>query len=292
MDQKTENWIEHIWRTYLLTGKPPDDIPLQWFQTKTFRKFIRRLPKEPRCRSCAAPFEGFGGLLTRNFAGITSSRMNPYMCNICERFAQEFRGGAEIELSMLFGDVRGSTTIAEKMSPSKFRDLIQRFYQVSSKVLFQSNAMVEKLIGDEVAGLYVPGNTGNEHARSAIEAARTILDVTGHNRQEGPWIPVGVGVHTGIAFVGSVISEGIASITALGDEVNLAARLASVAKMGEVVISDQSKKAAGLSAEGLESRDIQLKGKSMPIKVWILKVGAGQSAPQWENAAEHRFRES
>ncbi len=282
MVQETDNLNEYIWRTYLMTGRPPDDIPVQWFETKAFRRLIRRLPKEPRCRTCAAPFEGFGGLFTRNLAGIKRSRMNPYMCNICERFARENQGGAEIELSMLFGDVRGSTSIAEQMSPYKFSDLIQRFYQVSAKVLFETNAMVEKLIGDEVAGLYIPGNTGDEHARIAINAARTILQLTGHQRPEGPWIPVGVGVHTGIAFVGSVISEGIAEITALGDAVNLAARLASVAGPGEVVISEESRLAAGFSTEGLESRDLQLKGKSEPVKAWILQVGDGQYAPQRE----------
>ncbi len=274
MEQDPDNLNEYIWRTYLVTGRPPEDIPVHWYETKTFRKFFRKLPKEPRCRACAAPFEGLGGLFTRNLAGIKRSRMNPYMCNICERFAMDNQGGAEIELSMLFGDVRGSTTIAEQMSPYQFRDLIQRFYQASAKVLYETYAMVEKLIGDEVAGLYVPGNTGDEHARIAIDAARSILEATGHDRPEGPWVPVGVGVHTGVAYVGSVVSEGIAEITALGDAVNLAARLASVAGTGEVVISDESIRSAGMTTDGLESRTLHLKGKTEPVQAWILKVGA------------------
>ena len=132
---------------------------------------------------------------------------------------------------MLFADVRGSTALAEQVSPTEFSRLISRFYKVSADVMVNSDAMVDKLIGDEVTGLYTPGLAGLDHARVAIEAAKLLLTVSGHTDKEGPWVPVGAGVHTGRAFVGSVGSEqGLTDITTLGDAPNTAARLASAGR--------------------------------------------------------------
>jgi adenylate cyclase len=197
--------------------------------------------------------------------------MNPHLCNVCENFANKYQGGAEIELSMLFADVRGSTALAEKMTPTDFSKLIDRFYRVSTRKLYHANALVEKLIGDEVTGLFVPGFAGPNHAGVAIKAAKSILHETGHADPSGPWLPVGIGVHTGTAFVGSVSAEGgQTEITALGDAVNTAARLASLAGPGEVILSDESRLMSGLSTDNLESRKLELKGRSEPVDAWVI----------------------
>jgi adenylate cyclase len=199
--------------------------------------------------------------------------MNPRLCNVCEQYAAKNLGGAEIELSMLFADVRGSTTLAEQMSTTEFSRLISRFYQVGTDVMVHSDALVDKLIGDEVTGLYVPGLAGPDHARVAIEAAKLLLAVTGHSDTDGPWVPVGAGVHTGVAFVGAVGSEqGLTDITTLGDAPNTAARLAGSAGVGEVVVSDDAAKAAKLDTSGLEHRSLELKGKSQPVAVHVVNV--------------------
>src|SRR5262249_39578090 len=150
---------------------------------------------------CYAPFKGVGGVFTRAVFGMVPSRLNPHMCNVCEIFAQKNPGGVELELSMLFADVRGSTSLAEGMSPVAFSQLINRFYQSSTHTLVHANAIIEKLIGDEVVGLFVPGFVGPNHAQAALRAAQAILHATGHGGTEPPWIPVGIGVHTGSAFV-------------------------------------------------------------------------------------------
>jgi adenylate cyclase len=268
----SEARTEYIWRTYLTTGRPPKEAHPHWAERKILRPLARRLPKDPRCQACYYPFEGVGGFLVRNIAGIKPTKMNPHLCNICERFAREHQGGAEIELSMLFADVRGSTTIAENMSPSEYSKLINRFYKAGTKALYDSGALVEKLIGDEVAGLFVPGLAGQDHARKAVDAAKEILLATGHADENGPWIAVGAGVHTGIAYVGSISSEGITDITALGDSVNITARLASQAGPGEVIVSDDSRKSAGLPEAGLEARQLQLKGRAEPVSTWVVEV--------------------
>jgi adenylate cyclase len=159
------------------------------------------------------------------------------------------------------------------MSARDFSLLINRFYKVATHVLIQTDAMVDRLIGDEAIGLYIPGFAGPEHPRKAMEAAQELLRLTGHHDPKGPWLPVGVGIHTGPAFVGVVGSEeSTADFTALGDNVNVAARLASQAGPGEVLISDASYVASKLHLENLEHRKLDLKGKSEPIGVHILHV--------------------
>lgn len=265
--------IEGVWRTFLTTGDPPDFVSFPWYDSKHLRWLVRMLPKAPRCRICYFPFHGIGGTFLRVTLGRIPSRLNPQICNECEQFAARYKGGAEIELSMLFADVRGSTGLAEGMSPSAFSALINRFYRASTGVLFRSNALVEKLIGDGVTAFFVPGIAGPEHANVAIEAARSILRVTGHEDPSGPWIPVGVGVHTGIAFVGAVASEdGVVDITALGDAVNTAARLGSEARQGEVIVSEECSVATGSRYNGMESRQLQLKGRTQPVSVRVLEV--------------------
>jgi adenylate cyclase len=181
-------------------------------------------------------------------------------------------GGAEVEVSLLFADIRGSTTLAEGIPASEYARLLNRFYAAATIVMVATDALIDKFVGDEVIGLYVPGFAGPEHARLAVQAARDLLHATGHGSSGGPWIQVGAGVHTGRAFVGKVGSEGVTDITALGDAVNIAARLASQAKAGEILVSDSTYHAAGLTSADLEQRNLYLKGRSEPVDVRVLKV--------------------
>jgi adenylate cyclase len=159
------------------------------------------------------------------------------------------------------------------MAPADFGRLINRFFYAATRELFKSNGMVEKLIGDAVTGFFVPGIAGPEHARMAVVAAQSILRATGHGDPEGPWVPVGVGVHTGNAYVGAVSSGGGASdISVLGDTANTGARLASLAGPGEVVLSEATRAAAGLEPEGIEPRELQLRGRQAPVAAWVIRV--------------------
>jgi adenylate cyclase len=261
-DEKARQ-VEKLWRDYLTTG----DFPKERRQ----RHFFRILPGSPRCKNCYAPFKGSGSLVVRLIYGKQPSNMNPKLCNVCEVFAREFQGGAEIELSLLFADVRGSTTLAEEMGPMAFSKLINRFYVTATQVLVQSDALIDKIIGDQAAGMYVPGFVGDNHAEKAIDAAREIMRSTGHGSAAAPWISLGVGVHTGVAFVGAVGSqEGTVDITVLGDVPNTAARLSSVAGVGEILVSAPAAQAAGLQIGPLEKRSLSLKGKVEAVDVHVL----------------------
>lgn len=267
MRQQTERdaMVEHLWRKYLTTG--------EFEKERRQRNFFRLLPGTPRCKNCYAPFQGAGSTVVKIIYGKQPSNLNPQLCNICDVFATRYQGGAEIELSLLFADVRGSTSLSESMSPLEFSKLINRFYNTATRVMVRSNALIDKIIGDQVAAMYVPGFAGEEHAQRAVEAAQEILRATNHDRPEGPWIPLGVGVHTGTAFVGSVGSEeGTSDITVLGEAPNMAARLASSAGQGEILISDAAYCAAGLDQDVLEIRHLELKGISRQVDVHVLST--------------------
>ena len=262
----TERTLEEEWYKMLTEGEP---VPRHIYH------LLGLLPSGPRCKLCAAPFKSWGGFLM-HLLGRDQSRYNPRFCEKCEVF--EHPGGAEVPLTMLFADVRGSTKLAEQMSAREFSRLINRFYSVAGHVLIQTDAMVDRLMGDEAIGLYIPGFAGPEHPRRAIEAAQELLRLTGHRDSKGPWLPVGVGVHTGLAFVGIVGEEASAmDFTALGDNVNIAARLASEAGPGEILISEAAFSAAHLELENLERHHMALKGKSERTGVYILRVAAGES---------------
>ena len=167
--------------------------------------------------------------------------------------------------------------MAEQMSGADFSRLMNRFYAAATDVLIKTDAFIDKLIGDEVMAVYLPIFTGQSHARPAVQAARDLLRVTGHGDPDGPWVPVGVGVHTGITFFGTVSgAEGTFSdFTALGDNVNITARLASQAGPGEALISDATCSAAGLDLGHLEQRQLELKGRSEPVSVRVMRTAPG-----------------
>ena len=100
---------------------------------------------------------------------------NPQYCGSCLTQMIKHRSGAEVECSLLFADVRDSTTMAETVRPAEFRVLMNRFFHAASEELVRHDAIIDKFVGDEVIGLFVPLLTGERHAERAIAAGRAIL---------------------------------------------------------------------------------------------------------------------
>ena len=124
-------------------------------------------------------------------------------------------------------------------------------------------------------GLYVPGIAGPDHTRKAITAARCLLEATGHSGPAGAWIQVGAAVHSGPAYVGAVgSSESMSDIAVLGDAVNTTAWLASQAGPGEILISEETCRQAGLHTTDWETRTLHLKGRSEPVNVRVIRVAS------------------
>jgi adenylate cyclase len=226
---------------------------------------------------CAAPFGGIGAPIMR-LIGKGQSDRNPHMCNACFTFLKEHHGGAEIELTILFADIRGSTTLAEGMGATEFRGVLDRFYKAASQAIFDHDGGVDNFLGDGIIALFFPMIAGERHAERGIEAARGILRATGHEDPAGPWVPVGAGVHTGISWLGAVGEGSQTQLTVVGDLANTTARLASVAGAGEILVSADAAVAAGLDPE-LPRRSLELKGKENPTEVVSLTVGAEAQVP-------------
>lgn len=237
-------------------------------------RIFKHVPGDPRCRLCRIPLGGIAGPVLR-LTGRRPARYNPHFCNACEVWSTNHPGGAVIDLSVLFADVRGSTALAEAMGPSLFADLMQGFYRVSHNVFTESDAFVDTPVGDEVRAFYFPVFTP-DHAAAAMRTALALLAATGHGSSEGPWIPVGVGIHTGEAFVGTVGVEGTDEydLTVLGDVANVTARLASLARRGEILASEDVYRAAGMDLGDAEHRTVELRGRSAPLDVRAISAPA------------------
>lgn len=243
------------------------------------KSLFRRLPRAPRCKLCQAPFAGPGGKVL----GLTRFRRwqaNSTLCNICTGSLGEVVGGAEIEATFLFADIRGSTAVAEHLRPAEYNAILQRFYRVCATAIDVNGGLVDKYLGDGVVAFFVPVFTGDGGpAASAIRAGRAILDGVRDDRTATSWLPVGVGVHTGIAYVGVLGEEGgQLDFTGVGDAVNTAARLGSEAGAGELLVSLATAGRGGFEAAGLERRHLFLKGREEPVDV-VVVLGGGRAMP-------------
>ena len=249
---------DELWRMMLTSPAP----------YKRKRQIRARLPSAPRCKLCASPFRGIGGAVMTRF-GHRPWPQNPKYCEGCFGMLRANHGGAEVPCTLLFADVRGSTGMAERLPPRDFNRLMGRFFDAGAQVLIEHDAWVDKFVGDEIIGIFVPALATDAHARRGVDAAQALLRATGYGSAAGPWVPVGVGVNTGIAYVGSIGQENNTEFTAMGDIVNVTARLSSVAAAGEILVTADAATAAGLDTR-LERRALELKGKTEPVEVVVL----------------------
>jgi adenylate cyclase len=232
------------------------------------RRMLAMLPSSPRCKLCAAPFNAPFGPFMR-MVGKGRWPKNPKYCRSCFSDLVRHRAGAEVNCSLLFADVRGSTGIAETLRPTDFRALMNAFFETASRILIEHDAIVDKFVGDEVIGIFVPAMTGGkQHAAAAVAAGRALLAATGASQQ--PRFAIGIGVNTGIAYVGTVGEGEQVELTAMGDPVNVAARLASAAGPTELLVTESTAREASLVTAGLEQRVLDLKGKSESTTVYVL----------------------
>jgi adenylate cyclase len=276
-----KEFADEIWYWYLI-GKNKVGFPKAFNRMLAFEKnLFVLLPGKPRCIQCNAPLGGVGTLVSGYILGLHPSVFTPRLCNACENAILKGEGGAEVELSLLFADIRGSTSMSEHKATMEYMGVIKRFYKAASQVLIEHNALVNRLVGDQVIGLFAPRFAGPNHAGIAIDAALEILRVTGHTDPQGPWVPVGVGVHTGVTYVGSVGSkDSVSEIAVLGSAANLTARLSSKAAKGEVLISEEAATASKLADRTLEKRHLKLKGISKPVAVRVMHTSATYPLPK------------
>ncbi|HML01286.1 MAG TPA: adenylate/guanylate cyclase domain-containing protein [Acidimicrobiales bacterium] len=239
------------WETLLVKGYEP---------LKLAQRLFRRLPRDPRCQLCLNPFGGIGGKVL-GLVGRKPSRKNPNVCQYC--FDHLPTGGIEIDIGVVFADVRASTALGEQSKATAFAGRLNKFYAAATKVLIRHDGLVDKLIGDEVMGLFIPGVAGPEYRRkTAIAALELASGVTE--------LPLGVAANAGVAFVGNVGSGSVLDFTALGDAVNVGARLQAHASPGEVVLAASLYPLIEAEHPGARSDRVVVRGRDEPVDVVVL----------------------
>ncbi len=225
------------------------------------RRFWRHVPSAPRCKVCSSPFGGMGGRIF-GMIGWAPSRKNPNVCGRC--CDQMPTGGAEVDVAVLFADVRGSTGLGERIGASEYAALLNRFYAAATEVILRHDGLIDKLIGDEAMALFIPGVAGPDYRRKALAAATELLQVVGYGSEAGAWLPVGVGLNAGHAYVGNVGSA-VVDFTALGDAVNVAARLQGDAQAGQLLVAEDLLDDVGELLPHAERCAVQAKGREEPV---------------------------
>jgi adenylate cyclase len=226
---------------------------------------FRYLPSAPRCKVCNNPFGGPAGRVLAA-AGYSPSRKNPNLCSRCCDALPA--GGAEVDVAVLFADVRGSTALGQRGAATDFAALLNRFYITATQTLLRHDAVIDKLIGDEIMAFFVRGISGPQYRRRAVHAGMELLKAVGYGSAEGPWVDVGVAVNAGVAYVGNV-GGAVVDFTALGDPVNVAARMQQGAAGGELLV------ARGVADEltgDAPHRTLNLRGHERPIDAFVLSV--------------------
>ena len=238
------------------------------------------MPSPPRCKACGVPFAGpYAPLL--KMLRYSPWPLNQQLCKWCFEGIGKQRGGAEVPVSLLFSDVRGSTTLAEQMTPNEFRLLLDRFFKTVFVAVDTYHGVVDHIVGDGVMAMWTPGFGGPDHPVQVVRAGRKLVADMASDPILGKTLPAGVGIHTGVAWVGvvgvvgvvEVVGEtGVHDFTVLGDVPNTVARLGSVTASGELAMSDAIVEVASVDTEGLERRLLDLKGKAEPFPAWIEKA--------------------
>ncbi len=166
---------------------------------------------------------------------------------------------------VLFADLRGFTAASVDRDPEAVSRTLRRFYGCAEQALFPE-AIIDKLIGDEVMALYLEPLLGGEDLPVLmVDHARSLLRAVGYGTSSGPFVEVGIGIDVGEAFVGNIGERDVFDFTAVGDVVNTASRLQGAASGGEIVISEVALLEADVP-EGDRST-IELKGKPAPVAV-------------------------
>jgi adenylate cyclase len=237
---------------------------------KKMRGGWHRLPGPPRCKVCGAPFNGVGGFVSRVMRHKHNLPGNPLLCNLCFGALIKFPGGAEIDLSVLFADIRDSTGLAEKVGAARFRQLLQSYYAKATAAIEASDGIVDKLLGDGVMALFIPVIAGENHRLRAIEAGRRVIRAVETSDLPAAGVRVGAGVQSGTAFVGVLGSGDQLDFSALGDVVNTAARLGSIARPAELLVAADVWRSAGLAAVAGEQRDLDIAGRRAKLETIAL----------------------
>ena len=176
-------------------------------------------------------------------------------------------GGERQEVTILFSDIRGFTTISEKNQPEKVVKMLNDYFNTATKIIQKNEGAVDKFIGDAIMALF---NAPVKNASHADNALKTAIQMQKEFKKQN--INAGIGINTGDAIIGNIGSSKVMDYTAIGDAVNTASRIQALAKTGEIVITDSTYNKLKLNKPKTTTRLVTVKGKEKPIKIHVIKT--------------------
>jgi len=184
-------------------------------------------------------------------------------------------GGTRREMSVLFSDIRGFTTVSERGQPEEIVRTLNEYFTKMVAIVFAHQGTVDKFVGDMVMALFGAPLADKDHAEHAVQAALDMIDELGRLNEkwhsEGrPMLDIGIGVNSGPMIAGNIGSEQIMSYTVIGDAVNLGSRLESLNKNygTRIIISEATKEQLTGRYELKPLGDVVVKGKTKPVAIF------------------------
>ena len=181
------------------------------------------------------------------------------------------------EIVVLFADIRNFTRISENLEAQRLVEMLNRFFTEMSRVVFQSGGTVDKFIGDCIMALFgapVPSeNLADQALAAALEMQRSAKAMAIHSNRE---LSIGIGIHRGPAVVGNVGSSDRVQYTAIGDTVNVAARLVSLAEPGQIIFSEAFRDSLSSVPDALSLGEVELKGRRQNLKLFAINHGTSK----------------
>ena len=220
-----------------------------------------------QCSVCGTMLSGALSAVYRTF-GIKRSPRNPNICTRCSTHVEE---GRMVEITVLFADLSSFTEMTQDLGAEKTHEVVDAFLRMATEVLVKHGAFIDKYVGDAVMALFNVPLRHDNHALRAVTAATelsTALKTLGANF--GLNLKASIGIATGFARVGRLGSDDSKDYTAIGDVVNLAARLQSKASAGEVLISEESYRKHAANFAEATSEQVMLKGFRDPVSAYRL----------------------
>jgi adenylate cyclase len=210
-------------------------------------------------------------------AGIRVSRMHPNLCTMCETQFERVKGTKQVQVpaTVLFADVRGYTDLSERLDSSQMAGLLSTFYEHCAAAIWERDGIVNKLIGDAVFAIFNFPIRHDDHIQRAVEAGLELqqscraIEAASEGTASDP-VGIGVGIHTGEIAIGEV-GQLCRDFTAIGPVINLAARLQSAARPGEVLVSEGTYDQLGAGLGAHEPRQLQLKGIEHPVMAYAVQ---------------------
>ncbi len=186
------------------------------------------------------------------------------------------KGGESRVSTVLFADIRGFTALSETLSAAEVLQMLNEYFELMVEIVFRHEGTVDKFVGDAIMVLWGAPVTHADHALRAVRAALDMqAALVGYNKIRAvmgkPPIQVGIGINTGELVAGYIGSTLTMSYSVIGDAVNIASRLCSAAKGGEILISEDTYRMLDGMVEVMEHEPVHAKGKSKPLKVYSVR---------------------